>query len=33
LIGKYDTVLPTTYVDMTVHSEETIYVPEANLLG
>lgn len=33
LIGKYDTVLPTTYVDMTVYSEETIYVPEANRLG
>lgn len=33
LVGKYDTELPPVYVDMTVHSEETIYVPEANRLG
>lgn len=33
LVGKFDAELPPVYVDMTVHSEETIYVPEANRLG
>lgn len=33
LIGKMDATLPSVYVDMTVFSEETIYVPSANRLG